>query len=339
MRHTRIAFLLLACPLWAYAQTRNPLPHPVSPSKGTVAVDNLLKEAARDSHPQHTGAPMGTPVAHAQAPFIFQAGLANPKTMASSASVTSPMPAKPIPVPVPTPPRPIKKTPVIPVHQVFMPSLLTAAVPSVPAAPVSAVDPFNGHSPRYESLLNQYRITQIRAKIAQERYNRMRFEKQMGHMAPGGMQPAPVENAAVRRLTTEVAQMQARIQDLSQRATQQAATRHTRAVQSLRLIAIIGGQDRHRAILQWGKKTQTVAPGAVVGRFWVRAVGRRSVTLAGPHRLHVLTMKTGIGSMDAPLRTVSATGPAGSGGITNPLQALGARLTAMSRAQSPLPPP
>lgn len=331
MRHTRIAVLLLACPLWAYAQTHNPPANHAPPSKGTVAVDNLLKEAAHEARPQHTKAPAGAPVAHVSTPFIFHAGPGNPKTVASPAPIKSSTSAKPTIVSTSVPPKTVKEP--VPV---FYGPMLPAAVPS---AHTSTADPFNGHSTRYESLLNQYRITQIRAKIAQERYNRMRFEKQMGHMAPGGKQSSPAENAAVRRLTAEVAQMQARIQDLSHHVAAQAAIHRAHTAQALRLIAIIGGQDSRRAILQWGKKTQTVTPGTVVGRFWVRAVSRQSVTLAGPHRLHILTIKMGIGSMDTPLRAVSVSAPAGSGGISNPLQALGARLTAMSRTQSPLPPP
>lgn len=324
---------------------------PATPS-ATETVTNLLNQDAKD-YGQKPATPPSTSTVHAPAVAHAKPATVTPPTsfvfhtmpgIPQGARPPQMMHAGPKPVVakhVPTPVRVPKVSPTV--HTVIAPVPMPVAAPTTRPAPPKQ-DPFNGQSSGYEHYLNAYRITQIRAKIAQQRYNRMRFEKQMGQLGgmPGAV--APPETAALRRLQATVASLQAHIQSLTQhmahaRAEQEASRPQQGALQ---LVAIMRGDNRRSAVLQWGNTTQTVHAGDVVGRFWVRAVHPHSVVLAGPHRLHILTMTSTIGSVAAESPASSAGHPGGTESVSdtgsNPLIALNNRLAQMAH-QPMLPPP
>ena len=324
---------------------------PATPS-ATETVTNLLNQDARDFG-QKPGTPPAPPTVQAPAvlhakprtvtpptSFVFHAMPGIPQS-AQPPHVThpelKPVVAKHIPTPVQAP----KVSP--PVHTVIAPVPMPVTAPTIRPAPPKQ-DPFNGQSSSYEHFLNTYRITQIRAKIAQQRYNRMRFEKQIGQLGgmPGAV--APPETAALRHLQATVASLQARIQSLTQRMVharaEQETVRHQQG--ALHLVAIMRGDNRRSAVLQWGNATKTVHAGDVVGRFWVRAVHPHSIVLAGPHRLHILTMTNTVGLVAAESPVSSGGRPGGAEPVSdtgnNPLMALNNRLAQMAH-QPMLPPP
>lgn len=329
---------------------------PATPS-ATETVTNLLNQDAKDYKRKpaapHTMPSAPVPVTPAPKPhpatpptsFVFHTmpGIPGVSQGARPPRVTH-SGLKPVAGKRPKPP--VKGAPV---HKVVPPTHPVAAPAPMPASPPTAhpvsttIDPFNDQSRGYEHFLNAYRIAQIRAKLAQQRYNRMRFDKQMGEL--GGMPgaAAPPETAALRRLRATVASLQARVQSLAQQRARARAEQAVRRRQgALHLIAIMRGDHRRSAVLQWGHATQTVHAGDVVGRFWVRAVHPHSIVLAGPHRLHILTMASAIGvvaaeSPVAPGGHPGETEPASNTG-NNPLMALNSRLAQMAH-QPTLPPP
>lgn len=344
MPRTMIAWTALAVLSIAPALAASQLPPTTS---ATTTVMNLMKqETAASTHrtpaPKTPSAPRKTVLpasAGHHVPFVFRTLLvthtvAPPTVKAKARNIVHP---------------PVQKmagTAPVMVHN------KTAAHSSAHTQPVGitkqghqeavpAIDPFNGQSLGYEHLLNTYRIAQIRAKIAQQRYNRMRFEKQIGGM--GGMPgaTAPPETARLRRLQKNVTILQNRIQSLTNQLKAHvaaAAVRHRRGV--LHLVAVMRGNNRRSAILQYGHVTRTVHAGDVVGHFWVRAIHRHSIALAGPHRVHVLTMKDAIGVV-APESQAPGAQQAGAKLVSdtnNPLMALNARLAQMAHQPS-LPPP
>ncbi len=330
---------------------------PATPS-ATETVTNLLNQDAED-YGRKPAAPHAVP--HAPAPtisaakphpttpptsFVFHSmpgvpqGAQPPRvTHPGLQSVVAKHSARPPKAHTVSPPvRPV--TP--PVHPVAAPAPRPVSPPKAHTVPIN-IDPFKGQSMGYEHFLNSYRIAQIRAKLAQQRYNRMRFEKQMSKL--GGMSgtAAPPETATIRRLQATVANLQAHIQLLTERMAHAKVASVSAGQQSaLHLIAVMRGNNRRSAVLQWGHATQTVHAGDVVGRFWVRAVHPHSIVLAGPHRLHVLTMTSAIGSVaaESPVSTgghQGATVPVSDTG-NNPLMALNHRLAQMAHQPS-LPPP
>lgn len=342
MPRTMIAWTVLAILSIAPALAASQLP----PTSATATVTKLLKQetAANTTHgvsaPKTPSAPRKTVLpgnAVHNVPFVFQA---LPVThTAKSSAVKSHNPASP----------PIRRmTGTIPVSA-HDKSVTHSAAHTAPVAMARkhrsgaavAIDPFKDRSLVYERLVNTLRAAQIRAKIAQQRYNRMRFEKQINEM--GGIQGAgaPPETAKLRRLQKSVAVLQNSVQQLTIQLKARAAAptvRHRRG--ALHLIAVMRGNNRRSAILQYGHITRTVHAGDVVGHFWVRAIHRHSIALAGPHRVHVLTMKNAIGVV-APESQVSGSQQAGAKPVSdtnNPLMALNARLAQMAHQPS-LPPP
>ena len=321
---------------------------PAAPS-ATETVTNLLNQDAR-AYGRKTAAQHAPPTAPAA-----RAVAAKPRSGTPSTSfVFHTMPKAPTPVP---PPKAFhaRPKPVVVNHPVVtlkapkaLPPVRQATVsPPTPTPTANSMsprlDPFKGQSVGYEHLLKAYRRAQIRAKIAQQRYNRMRFEKQMDGL--GGMPgaSAPPETAAIRRLQATVASLQAHIQSLTQHMVHTRTERTARRRRgALHLVAVMRGDNRRSAVLQWGHTTQTVHAGDVVGHFWVRAVHPHSIVLAGPHRLHILTMTSAVGSVAAESPVSTGGHPGGAEPVSdtgnNPLMALNNRLAQMAHQPS-LPPP
>lgn len=321
---------------------------PTTPS-ATETVTNLLNQDARAyghkpavSHarpvaPTPVTASVKPPSGAPSTPFVFHAM----PGVSPSAQPRKVLPAGPKPVVAKHPALPAKAPKVSP------PVYSSAARAHAPIPTTISVsprlDPFKGQSVGYEHLLKAYRRAQIRAKIAQQRYNRMRFEKQMDGL--GGMPgaSAPPETAAIRRLQATVASLQAHIQSLTQHMVHTRTERTARRRRgALHLVAVMRGDNHRSAVLQWGHTTQTVHAGDVVGHFWVRAVHPHSIVLAGPHRLHILTMTSAIGSVAAESPVSTGGHPGGAEPVSdtgnNPLMALNNRLAQMAHQPS-LPPP
>ena len=339
--------IALACPALTFAHTTKPASPPLS---ATATVTQLLQEAAAPhggkpaapkSAPPSTSsqATKGKTIKEHQVQFVFQAAPGRPAPVSRKAPVTHKAPPEARPATLaPPPPMAMPPAPAIPASQA--PASRRALVPIHAAHEAAATDPFKGRSLQYEQLLNKYRMAQIRARIAQQRYNRMRYEKQMGQAMGGAVAATPPETAAVRRLQAQVEQLETQWRALSaQRLAQRKAV--ARRHGAMHLVAVVEGIHQRGAVLQWGRRTRMVHAGDVVGHFWVRAVHHHSIVLAGPHRLHILSMASSVGRVAAESRegglpahaeSVSATSR------TSPLMELDQRLQRMAQ-QPTLPPP
>ena len=342
MHRTLISWTVLTILSIAPALAASQLPPTTS---ATATVTNLLKqETTASTHstsaPKVPSAPRKTALpasAGHKVPFVFQTlpvtHTVEPPTMKSRNLERPPVQG-------------MTRTVQVSAHDKSAAHLVAHTMPGAATRknrprPVVAIDPFKGRPLGYERLLNTFRAAQIRAKIAQQRYNRMRFEKQINEMGGVPGASAPPETAKLRRLQKSVAVLQNSDQQLTNQLRTRAAataTRHRRG--ALHLIAVMRGNNRRSAILQYGHVTRTVHAGDVVGHFWVRAIHRHSIALAGPHRVHVLTMKDAVGVV-APESQASAGQQVGAKPVSdtnNPLMALNARLAQMAHQPS-LPPP
>ncbi|WP_297390997.1 hypothetical protein [Acidiferrobacter sp.] len=340
--------IALACPALAFAHTAKPASPPLS---ATATVTQLLQEAAarhggKPAAPQ--SAPPSTPpqategktIKEHPVQFVFQAAPGRPAPVSRKAPLTLKAPPATRPAALaPSFPVAMPPAPAIPAAA-QAPATRKALVPIHAPHEAVATDPFKGRSLQYEQLLNKYRMAQIRARIAQQRYNRMRYEKQMGQAMGGAVVATPPETAAVRRLQAQVGQLETQLEALSaQRVAQRKAV--ARRHGAMHLVAVVEGIHQRGAVLQWGRRTRMVHAGDVVGHFWVRAVHHHSIVLAGPHRLHILSMassvgrvaaESGEGGLPAHAESVSATSR------TSPLMELDQRLQRMAQ-QPTLPPP
>ena len=343
--------IALACPALTFAHTAKPASPPLS---ATATVTQLLQEAAARNGGKPAApksAPSSTPlqatkgktIKEHQVKFVFQAAPGRSAPVSRKAPLTHKAPPEARPATLalaPPPPPPMAMSPAPAIPAVQTPASRRALVPINAAHEAAATDPFKGRSLQYEQLLNKYRMAQIRARIAQQRYNRMRYEKQMGQAMGGAVVATPPETAAVRRLQAQVEQLETQWRALSaQRLAQRKAV--ARRHGAMHLVAVVEGIHQRGAVLQWGRRTRMVHAGDVVGHFWVRAVHHHSIVLAGPHRLHILSMASSVGRVAAESRegglpahaeSVSATSR------TSPLMELDQRLQRMAQ-QPTLPPP
>lgn len=318
--------------LSASHSAQGPMGHKkAAPSNAAATVGALLKEAATHDAPitpklrpgprVMASKPVGQahPVAtHVPAPFFMARLPTTHRTLVVAAPVV---------------PRPVVT--VLPKNGHMVPV-------ATPPAPVR-VDPFNGQPLSYEALLNKYRLEQVKAKIAQERYNRLRFEAQSAK-ANGQVNGNVGTTVAIGQLTAEVDTLKNQMETIkTASAAQVTAVRHRKAHAMPRLVAILGTSGDRSALLDVNKHVITVHQGTAIGHWWVAGIHHDTVRLEGPHWIHVLTSQGGIGGMAHPVAVQYRSTPSTTQGGPingNPLSQLGRRLMAESQNDGqPLPPP